>query len=79
MLCTPHYYTGDQNRQKERGRAHTIRKRCNVHTEFWWVNLLEGDHLEDPGKDGRIKINGSSRSRMGCTDWIDVANDRDRW
>jgi hypothetical protein len=24
-----------------------------VHTRFWWVNLREGDHLEDPGLDGR--------------------------
>jgi len=21
---------------------------------FWWVNLREGDHLVDPGVDGRI-------------------------
>jgi hypothetical protein len=25
-----------------------------VHTGFWWGNLREGDHLEDPGIDGRI-------------------------
>ena len=23
-------------------------------TEFWWGNLREGDHLEDPSLDGRI-------------------------
>jgi hypothetical protein len=22
-----------------------------VHTEFWWGNLSERDHLEDPGMD----------------------------
>jgi len=36
------------------------------------------DHLEDPGVDGRIILR---YSEMGCgsTDWIDLAQDRDRW
>jgi hypothetical protein len=25
-----------------------------VHTGLWWGNLREGDHLKDPGVDGRI-------------------------
>jgi hypothetical protein len=28
--------------------------RREVYTGFWWGNLREGDHLEDPGIDGRI-------------------------
>jgi hypothetical protein len=24
----------------------------NVHKGFWWGNLREGDHLENPGVDG---------------------------
>ena len=25
-----------------------------VYSVFWWGNLMDGDHLEDPGVDGRI-------------------------
>jgi hypothetical protein len=28
--------------------------RGEVHTGFWWGNLREGGHLENPGVDGRI-------------------------
>jgi len=28
--------------------------RGEVYTRFWWGNLRERGHLEDPGVDGRI-------------------------
>ena len=30
------------------------RGRREVYTGVWWGNLREGDHLEEPGVDGRI-------------------------
>jgi hypothetical protein len=47
-----------------------------VHTEFWWGNLRDGDYLEGPGVDGRIILKwilkkcdgawtGLSRLRIG--------------
>jgi len=31
-----------------------ISRTGEVHTVFWWGDVLEGDHLEDPGTDRRI-------------------------
>jgi hypothetical protein len=28
--------------------------RGKLHTGFWWKNLMERDHLEDEGVDGRV-------------------------
>ena len=53
-----------------------------MHTGFWRENLREGDHLKNPDVNGRIiskwileKWDGAG----GDMDWIDLAQDKDRW
>ena len=43
---------------------------------FWWGNMRERDHLEDPGLDGRIifrYIFGKWFVGAWCMDWIELA------
>jgi hypothetical protein len=40
--------------------------REDVHTGFWWEHLSEGDHLEDPGVDGRIILKWVFRNWEGA-------------
>jgi hypothetical protein len=44
----------------------------------YWV-LGERDHLENPGLDGRIILRWIFRKWDEGMDWIDLAQDRDRW
>jgi hypothetical protein len=53
--------------------------RGEVCTGFWWGNLRERDHLEDPGIDGRIILRWIFRKWDGDMDWIDLAQNRERW
>jgi hypothetical protein len=51
-----------------------------VHIGFWWGDLREGAHLEDPDIDGRIILKWIFKKwDWGGMDWIDMAQDRDRW
>ena len=53
--------------------------RGEVYTRFWWVTLKERVPLEDPGADGRIILRWILSKWDGGMDWIDLAQDRDRW
>jgi hypothetical protein len=46
------------------GRACSTYGGKEMHTGFWWGDVREGDHLGDPGVDGRIILKGSSRIGM---------------
>ena len=49
-LCSAQNTT---RKKKEMGGACSMcRKKGEVYTAFWWENLRERDHLEDPGADG---------------------------
>ena len=53
--------------------------RRDEYTGFRFGKLRGRDHLQDPGVDRSIKLNGSQEVGRGCMDWIDLAQDRERW
>jgi hypothetical protein len=50
-----------------------------VHKGFWCGDLREGDHLGDPGVDGRIILKWTFKKWNGGMEWVELAQDRDRW
>jgi hypothetical protein len=50
-----------------------------VHTGFWWGDLREGNHLGDSRVDGKIILKWILKKWDGGMEWIEVAQDTDRW
>jgi hypothetical protein len=48
-------------------------------TGFWWENLRERDCLGDTFVDGRIILRWIFKKWGVFMDWIDIAQNRDRW
>jgi hypothetical protein len=51
----------------------------DVHAGFWWENLRERDHLKYEGIDVRTIIQSIFKKQNRTNDWIDLAQNRDRW
>jgi hypothetical protein len=49
-----------------------------VHTDVWYGNLRERDHVENLGVGGKIILKWSSSSGMVGMEWIDMAQDMNR-
>jgi hypothetical protein len=80
LYCSRNIFQVIKSRRM-RGARHVARMgRGKVHTGFWRGNLRERDHLEDPGIGGRIVLRWIYR-KWGCgsMDWIDLAQDREKW
>jgi hypothetical protein len=54
-----------------------IWRRGEVHVGFWGGKKKKKDHFEDPGINGRVLFSKNSMGRG--IDWIDLAEDRERW
>ena len=51
-----------------------------MYTGFLWRNLRERDNLEEPDVDGKIIQRRIFRKwDVGTWDWVELAQDRDRW
>jgi hypothetical protein len=53
-------------------------RRGEVYTGVGWGNMKNRYHVENAGLDRTVILNGYRRNRMGCVNWIDLIQDKDR-
>jgi len=53
--------------------------KTEVHSEFWWGDVREGEQSEDLGIDRRIILKWIFKKLNGGIHWNNLAQDRDRW
>jgi hypothetical protein len=64
------YYSGKLSRRM-RWAGHVARMgRGEMHIGFRWGDLREGDHMGDPGVDGRVILKWILKTWDGGMDWI---------
>jgi hypothetical protein len=55
------------------------RGKRELHTGFWWGDLREGDHLGDPGVDGKIILKWIFKNLDGVAwtglSWLRIGTD----
>ena len=80
MIYSPRQiHLGDQIEKKIDGRECSMcggEEWCIV---FWWGNLKEKEHLEEPGVDGRVILRWIFKKWDGGIECIYLAQDRGRW
>jgi hypothetical protein len=54
-------------------------ERRDIYTRFWWGNMRQRDPLERPRRRWENIQMHLQEMGWGSADWIDLAQDRDRW
>ena len=53
-------------------------ERVEVHSGFWWGNLVEGDHLEDLGVDDKVILKWILNKQSGDVERTVTTQERDK-